>query len=126
MRYRAYFLEASDAAIHSAPRAITVNVKKKYVNFEFMLKVPMDRVESMSMEYESSDKAFSVAKAGVGLLIAGPVGLAGGALGGKKTKLILTINYVSDNGQNVYIKLEGNTTAMIKNKYDKILSKNSK
>jgi DNA-dependent RNA polymerase auxiliary subunit epsilon len=119
MRYRAYFLGTTDEMIMRAPGPINVNVKKNFINLEFIKKIPMEHIQNVSIEYESSNKAFSVAKAGAGLLLAGPVGLIGGALGGKKVATILTIKYLNENTNVVEVKLEGNATALIKKKYDK-------
>lgn len=123
MRYHAYFLSTTDPAIKPFPRPINVNVKKKFINLEFTKKIPMENVQVLSMEYESKDKAFSVAKAGVGLVAAGPVGLVAGALGGKKVTSTLVIKYTAENGEDAEVRLEGKTTVLIKKRYDKIQEK---
>ena len=126
MRYRAYYLSTTDNTITSAPRPINVNVKRKFINLEFMKKIPMVQIVDVAMEYKSEEKSFSVAKAGAGLLIAGPLGLVGGALGGKKVTYISVIKYLNENHETVEVRLEGKTTVMIKKKFDKIQSNNSK
>lgn len=118
MRYYAYFLSTTDATVSAPPRATNVMVKRGLINVEFIKKIPLSNVQSTAVEHTASDKAFSVGKAGAGLLIAGPVGLVGGALGGKKVTSILTITYLNDDGQAVDIKLEGKAVITIRNKIE--------
>lgn len=120
MRYSVYFLSTNDKTINFSPRQVNLGINSKRINIEFLKKIPLDKIISVETEHTASEKAFSVAKALGGAILIGPIGLVGGALGGKKVVSVMTVEYMNENNEPVKAMFEGKMTALIQKNYDKL------
>lgn len=126
MRYPAFFISTNDETIKfRQPCRANIMVNKDTFKIELFTKIPIERISSMTIEHEVSDKEISAGKAVAGAVIAGGFGaIIGGAMGGKKVSSVLTVNYANANGEICEVVLEAKLASQIKEKYGKYRQSN--
>lgn len=121
MKYYAFFISTDDDTIRfKRPSAINISINSQRVSIVGYKKIPLNRITSMTVKHDVSDKELSAGKALGGAVLAGGVGMAvGAAMGGKKVSSVLIIKYANENGEVCTNLIECKNSFRIKELFDK-------